>query len=140
MVMNRKGFLRIVEATIAVLIILSAFIVIASQKEATVTRDLSYRLPPFLDEVAEDQDFRIRIIQNPNDANLLGEIENQISNGLDNSALDLKVKICELKEQCPIDDWPGDFEVFSAERVVSAALDGSAYDAKKLKLFVWRKI
>ena len=65
---NKKGFMRVVEATIAILIILVALVIISSQGVVHEARDFTEILPPLLDEVAQNLTLREEIINNYNES------------------------------------------------------------------------
>jgi len=144
--MNKKGFMRILEATIAIMIILGALLVISSNREVRVSRDLTETLPPYLEEVVENNSLREKIMEDfqtsnptfPGNEEILQEVELFLKNKIGNPGLGLSVSICELNVPCPLKSWPGDFEVFAAERIVSTIVGGNS-DPRKLKVFLWKK-
>ena len=133
---NKKGILRIVEAGIAVLIVLSVLLVVTtSQRGERATEDLSGVLPGLLDEVAKNSTLRnIIVSQPPGDATaaVISNIEDKIS-----PAFEYSVRICSPEKVCGLSEYPGT-DVFAAERIISSSLQ--TFDPKKLKIFLWRKV
>jgi hypothetical protein len=146
---NKKGFLRIIEATLAVMIVIGAMLLIASQREIKPSDDLTDLLPPILDEIAQNDVLRRDIIvtydtsQDPSETTnfaVLEGIESFIASRLDNSRFSHSASICDLYVVCPINEpFPvqSNTDIFSAERVISATLD-EADTPKRLKIFLWR--
>jgi len=148
--MDKIGFIRMIEATIAVMIILGALLVISSNKEVGVVRDLTETLPPFLDEVAQDVDKRREIIQDYDtdldhtqfdNALILEGIEQFLRERIKNDALEIEVRICDLEVVCFLKREPyPDTEIFTAERAISATLDPKTnFSPRKLKIFLWKR-
>ena len=126
---NKKGWLRIVEASFAIILILSIVLVLYSRTiENPQKSEAMYNLEKtILDEIASIPQLRNSILQG--DAVNVGLFAKQrIPSGFNFS-----VKICELEEICSSNIL--NKEVFSSERVVSSTLQD--YKPKKLKLFIW---
>jgi hypothetical protein len=148
---NKKGFLRVIEATIAVLIVLGALLLIASQKETKPPEDLSNLLPPILDEIAQDNDFRRDIVEiydvslSPDDDTnfqILENIEIFVGARISNPSLEYSASICDLNVVCPLnEEFPvqSNKDIFAAERAISATLEQVEYNPRRLKIFLWKK-
>jgi hypothetical protein len=145
---NKKGFLRIVEATIAVMIVLGSLVIISSNKEVQVGRDITETLPPFLEEVAENPTLRnnISLVYDVNkdhnesrNAFILGSIEEFLRPRINSQTLDYEVRICALENTCFIEPYPKAEEIFAAERVISTSISSQEFSPKKLKIFVWKR-
>ena len=147
--MNKKGFLRVVEATLAVIIILTVMLLIASQKDVKVSEDLTDILHPILDEIAQNDTFRTRIVIDynttlppsyPNNNLILDEIRDFVGSRIKSDSLNYSASICQLNVVCPLNEvYPveSNEDIFSAERVISSTLN-EADSPKRLKLFLWR--
>lgn len=139
MVMNKKGFMRIVEATVAVLIILAAMLLLSSHRTGSESLDLGKNLPQYLDEIANDGSLREEILHSPNESETEKSLENFVRTRM-NPATNYYIEICELSEPCYLDPYPDtEQEVFAAERVISTTLDEPGFSPKKIKIFVWLK-
>ena len=137
---NKKGLLRIVEASIAVLIVLAVILLVSVNKERDIERDLSEILTPILDEIARNTSLRDKIFLD--EINAIEEMETIVSNQLQNSFLSSKVVICgNINEFCGgLEDYPENAEgsIFSSERIISTRLDANLYNPKKLKIYLWK--
>ena len=131
---NKKGFMRILEATISIVLILSALIILSSRQESVEEKDLGVILPKILDEIAREPNLRIQIIRGDNP-----DLNSFVGERINNPSLEHAVKICALDEVCVLDNFPdGAEEIFASERVVSAVID-EPFEPKKVKIFLWRK-
>lgn len=134
--MNNKGFMRIVEATVAVLIVLGALLVIVSQQKAGGGAGQGESLPFILDEIAHNSSLRSEIVSGSPDAvEKIGDfLEQRIDHGLNYS-----VRICEIDNLCPLENAPSSAgkDVFAAERIISSYAGG--FNPRKVKAFLWRE-
>ena len=131
--MNKKGWIRIVEATIAILIVIG-FVLTYTAKRQPVENDLIPVITPILQEMADNNTMRETILSSDDGVVTTGQIHNFVKS-LVPSNLNEEVKICELKDIC---GFEGDFpntDVYAVERVISAA---KSSDSKKVKIFLWR--
>ncbi|MBI5803618.1 hypothetical protein HY450_00065 [Candidatus Pacearchaeota archaeon] len=147
---GKKGFLKILEATIAVVIIFGALILLSSQKTHSQEEDLSEMIPPLLEEVAQNIPLRTRIIEEydtqksyeeqPN-AGIIQSIEDFIRPKIRNPELELSARVCELDEICFLEPYPVEENknLFSAERVISTIVIEEEFSPKKVKIFLYRK-
>jgi hypothetical protein len=131
--MNKRGWLKIVEAVLAVLIIFSVVLIIMAKQQ--VRPDLSEEIYAneiqILNLIAQDNNLRAEILQdNPTNANI--KIEQHLS-----QSLDFLTKICDINEACNSDLTPTDREVYVKEVLITSTLE--IYNPKKLRLFVWSK-
>jgi hypothetical protein len=137
---NKRGFLRIVEASIAVLIVLGVILFVSFDTEK-VEGDLSDRIPPILDEIAKDVDLREKLWND--EAGSLVDMEVIVADRLGTQAIGYAVVICpDINSLCGgLGSYPQDAagSIFSAEGVISTNLE-SATQPKKIKIYLWRKI
>jgi hypothetical protein len=137
--MNRRGWIRIVEASLAVLIVLGVLIVINSGNKSTKTLDLTEKIPPLLDEIASNQTLREKIV-NSDDSNVASvesELKAVLAKRIDNPLLDYTVKICPITDSfCSLSPLPKE-EIYVGERIISSTLN--QINPKRLKLFIWTK-
>jgi len=131
--MNKRGWLRIVEAFLAVLIILSAVLIIMSKQD--VVEDSS-------DNIAEVQNKILEIISK-NDI-LRGEILAEDKTGVIAEIslmlpknLNFTIGICKVNDACGSEGIPYDKSVYTKEILITSTL--SKYEPKKLRLFVWER-
>ncbi|MBU0760646.1 MAG: hypothetical protein KJ600_04645 [Nanoarchaeota archaeon] len=139
--MNKKGFMRVVEATIAILIIFGVLLVIVPKKTSSEEKDFSEILPGLLDELAQNLTLREELISGAKEDGFLeGEIETLLGQRIKNPSLSYSVEICELDEICYLEPYPADVEedIYAAERVVSASIKNLDFSPKKIKIFLWQ--
>ncbi|MBS3098826.1 hypothetical protein J4462_01290 [Candidatus Pacearchaeota archaeon] len=150
---NKKGFLRIAEATISIMIILGFLLILNVNNEVRVERNLAETLPPFLEEVARDPELRLRILEYDTTESSgysynewrLGRIQGFLDERIKNSSFGYDVRICELDKVCPLVPYPVDAEeIFASERAVTTSVQENLaqqnFAPKKLKLFLWRRV
>jgi hypothetical protein len=133
--MNRKGWVRIVEAFFAVLIILGAVLVIMEKQIQQV--DIS-------DVVYEKERSILNVIVN-NDSlreDILGgdmtNVNDTITQNFPNTWA-FTTNVCNLDEACN-ENTPDDRDVYVSETLITASLTQFPEGrSKRLKLFVWRK-
>ncbi|MBU0466596.1 MAG: hypothetical protein KKD94_02385 [Nanoarchaeota archaeon] len=139
--MNKKGFMKIVEATIAVLIILVAIMLLSSQGDVYEGRDFSEILPLLLDEIAQNLTLREEIISDYDEDASETSIEESLKARITNPLLEYSIEICDLDEVCYLKPYPSDAEdnIFASERVVSADIKNQEFAPKKIKFFLWKR-
>ena len=137
MIKSKKGIIRILEAVIAILIIIGVVLVIAVNKPADTSVDFVGKLNDLLDEVAKNKTLRDDIILNGVGAE--GAVSDFLSDRI-GPGFQYEVKICSPNKICALTSFPGDVgtDVFSAERIISASLAKKNYYPQKVKVFLWR--
>lgn len=134
---NRRGIIKIIEATIAIILILSILMVVVSRRRDFEEMDFSKDIPPLLDEIAKNSTLRGKIVGV--DVNNPDEVEDELRNFLSGriiTTFDYDVKICSPDDICGLEEYPKT-SVFAAERIIASTFQ--VYDPKKLKIFVWLK-
>jgi len=135
-VMNNRGFMRVVEATIAIILVLGSLIILASRQDFEERKDLSEILPQILNEIAHDEGFRRKIVGGEN---VLGELESFVDDRIENPSLKFEIKICELDDLCSLTEAPENSkDIYVAERVISTSIEEPRFDPKKVRIFLWR--
>ena len=149
---GKRGFLRIVEATMAVLIILGALFVISSKREIDNRSDLTNILRKLLDEVAKNQEMRQNIVNyniskdrtDEENEQILVDLGGFLYVRINNPVLDYSISICKSDLPCPIyDQFPVDSpsDIYAAERIITTTQNqDSLGEIKKIKIFVWRVV
>ncbi|MFA5061331.1 MAG: hypothetical protein WC494_03380 [Candidatus Pacearchaeota archaeon] len=137
---NKRGWIRILEATIAVLIVSSVLIMIYSghPERVDLSEEISSLQKSILNEISSDNNLRSHVLNSEVGSNyemLVQHIEGKIP-----SQLNFSLKICSLSEaSCKLDEdifkTLVDKEVFVEEIIISTDL--STYNPKKVRLFVW---
>lgn len=130
---NKRGWLRIVEAVIAILIVFGAVLTVSMQSKTNrATDDICESLYPLLDEAAKNVSLRSEILNNDK-----SNVEDFFKKRIKNPSIDMEVKICELSDICPHNRAGMDkADVCAAERVISSSSTSS--NPKKLKVFLFK--
>ncbi len=131
--MNKGGWIRIVEATFASIIVLGVLFFLTVRDTGLSEQDLSSLGRSVLDEVAVNQTLRSYVLTD-NFVALNDSVATKISQGY----LDYEVRICPIQEICGKSVYtPGN--VYAAERVISASVNEDIFNPKKVRLFIWRR-
>ena len=124
---NKKGYLRIIEAVIAVLIVLGAVLFAISKDSSTPSENFCRDLQSYLDEIGKDNILRTAVLENK-----LLEIENFLQNRMSNPLIDYEIKICSPEDLCTLDKSGLDnIEVCAGERLISATPESENLSPKK---------
>ena len=137
MVMNKKGFLRILESVIAILIITGVMLAINLNKPEVSDDSYYYEIiSSSLKEISKTSNLRSQIIQQgKNSEGLLNDfIKEKIKDG----PLEFNIRVCEVEEICSI-NYPENSQgdVYSEQVIISSDLVN--FDPKKVKMLLWRK-
>ena len=146
--MNKKGFMRIAEATIAVMIVLGAMLLISSQKGGKTDEDLTNMISSFLEEIAKNDSLREKILSyntgedytTLSNAVILSNITGFLDKRIDDPLLNFSVSICDVEEICYLQPYPEGFygEIFSEDRIISTRLSETNFNPRKIAVFAWR--
>lgn len=128
---NKRGWLRVFEAVLAVLLILGAILLIYRGQQK-IPEEGNYILDwqtEILSRIAENENLRNAVAsQNKEVVNEFIE-ENLLPN------LNFSTKICALTGPCPMDFYV-ERDIFVQERIISGTLE--IYQPRKLRFFVWK--
>lgn len=128
---NKKGWLRIVEAFISILIIASVLIIVASrQPKQDETENVHELQRAILKQVSSNETLRGNILQGKED-NTKKFIEKKLP-----VYLNFSIRICEINEICGMRTYVAK-EIYGDEILIASNL--TQYSPKKLKFFVWEK-
>lgn len=136
-IMNKKGWILIIEAVIAVLI-LFGFLFITISKQAQELKILEekpifYNVAARLVSVAEKNETIRNYILAENEAEVNNSLKNELARI--NPGLNLDVKIKGSNEICS--STLKEKEIYVADAIIAANLTN--YELKKLCVFVWEK-
>ena len=143
---NKKGWIRIVEASIAILIIFTVLLFISGSKKQVTENDLSGFAGQLLEELGSRTDLREAIVSynlrdenDQNNAETINKIRHMINSRISNS-YNYSVRICDPNDVCGLDNFPLNTEgnIYARERIISSTLT-SNFEPKKLKIFLWIK-
>jgi hypothetical protein len=131
---NKKGVIRIIEAAISIVLIAIVLVMIYSQQTSTTNKanQISQMQREILDQIRNTDSLRNAVLIEDNPA-----LDEFVSNSL-SSIYDFEIKACSIDLSCPRNISKGqDKEIYVEETLVTGNL--TAYNPKKVKLFVWEK-
>ena len=148
---GKKGFLRVVEAMMAVLIILGALLIISPNEEKIKREDLTDVLRSLLDEIAKNQELREEIAnynlsQNRSsnkNKQILDHVRIFLEQNIKNPLFNYSISICKIdKDPCVLTNYPNyDIDIYSAERLITASvMQDEPPSIRKIKVFLWRRL
>lgn len=133
MIKNKRGWLRIVEASIAVLLVASVILIMISRMPREDKTESVHELQRhILRQVSSNETLRGEILQSQNQYD---KTEAFIQENLP-VYYNFTIRICEVEEVCGMPFYI-EREVYADEILITANLTN--YSPKKLKFFVWGK-
>lgn len=138
---DKKGVLRIVEASIAILLIFGILLAIFINRVDRDESNISDLLTPLLEEIARNDTLRERILNYDTNPEIIEHLEEEYLPGRLAPNIGRKVKICEPANACLLESTPDDAigDIFAKERIISTTLTREEFEPKKLKIFLYRK-
>jgi hypothetical protein len=129
---NKKAWLRIVEASIAVLIVASVLMIMISRTPGKDRSEEVHEMQRFiLEQISLNETLRGEILQE--DQTDKTETESFVRKNLP-VYYDFAIKVCEIEEICGMPFYI-EKEIYADEILITANL--TYYQPKKLKFFVW---
>lgn len=133
--MNEKGWIRIVEAIIGIMVIMAGILYINSRQPGKdISDDVYEKQRQILEIIANNENMRTEIIRNETglvDAFILKNIP---------SSWDFATNICNVDQVCTPEETPDDRDIYTSEIIISSNLtDYPDKKTKKLMFFVWSK-
>jgi len=126
---GKRGWLRIVEAFMAILLISGVLVYVMSEKTKTTSNEkIEILQKVILKEISDSEELRQAVI---NEESI--KIDEYVSLRIP-STLNYELKICDLNDVCRMENYIPE-NVYVQETVISSSLD--EYNVKKVKLFVW---
>lgn len=139
---NKKGWLRIVEASIAIIIVLSIVLIMYDRRKVSIESDLAERITPLLDEIARNATMRGIILK---DNATMNEAENLIIDFLSKRIMETyigyNVSVHNLNESSALQSYPAGVSgsMYAGDRIISSVLESETFAPKRVKLFLWVK-
>ncbi len=139
MIRNKKGWIKIVEAFVAVLLLAGVMIVVGGanpQKESLFERAHEIQIE-ILREIQLNDSLRAEIIGTNGEVrweDFPSETKQKIQDKKPAWFEDCQAKICDSGESCELDE-PQEENVFSESVIISANI--TEYNPRVLKLFCW---
>lgn len=135
---NRKAWLRIVEAFIAVLIVIGALLIVLSGKKAQQEQEFCSILPPMMEKIAKDEILRSEILLKGNETTI-NKIKRFLEGELKNPAFAFSVRICEPTDPCVLQEGGlENIDICAEQRIISTTKEQTSFSPKKLKVFMFR--
>ena len=133
---NKKGWLRIVEATIAILIIIGAVVFIALSNRPSIKEDYDTLPDSILDELAKNKSLKDKIIGNLSGAQ--GNVSAFVASRVNTMQINFSVQICPPSSECALSSIPSNLEgdLYASERYIGANL--TDFNIKKVRLYIWQ--
>ncbi len=134
--MYNRGWIRIVEASISIIIVLSALFLLYQQTNPAQTGSLNSYGRQILEEAAHDESLRLAIVTNESTSQQ--QLDSFIRSRLVSRSLTFEARICELDDACGKSNYTAG-EIYAVERVFAAAVssDRPMLTPKKVRLFIW---
>lgn len=134
MVKGKRGWIRIMEAVLAIILVTSILLVIYSkQQQATDLSDYIYRIQAqVLSDISFDKDLRNAVFENNAPV-----IEAYASSKIP-SNFNFEIKICNLDstDLCRMTEYT-EKDVYANDAILSTNL--FTFSPKKVRLFIWEK-
>ena len=133
--MNKKGFIRILEAIFAIMLIMGAVLIIISNNLQTsdISEEAYEKQRYILEIISNNESMRNEIISPDGD---LGKTNEFIKKTMPSS---WKYSVCVTSvDKICSPDVPDDKELYVSETIISSSLKKDYTASKKLRLFVWR--
>lgn len=139
---NKKGWIRIVEASIAILIILGVILtVVQIRKSTTRSSELSSDITALLDEIAKNATMRDKIItDNTASTEAEGMIKAFLAREIRDPSIGYGVVICQSDALCALDPYPEGISgnLYAGSRIISSSLRETGSGPKRVSIFLWR--
>ena len=135
---RKKGWLRILEATIAVIMILGVMLFLSSQSIKPSEDGMAEKLPPLLAEMAKNESFRELALSQPSSAE--SEAVAFLASKISDSSLKFAVRVCEIGSNCAPWSLPvsASDQIYASEYIISSTM--SEYKPTKVEVRMWREI
>ena len=142
--MNNRGWIKILEAFIAILLVAGVLLVVISKgyigKEDISSQvydiEISILREIQLNDVLRDYVLNAEPPIEWNDKNFPQALKEKIDSRIPNY-LDCEAKICELKGTCTLNEYPKK-DIYAQAAAITTTLEtGSGEQLKQLKLFCW---
>lgn len=139
---NKRGWLRIVEASIAVMMVLSSLLIIGNGIKVDRETNPQNRFYYLLEEMSKNNTLRGVILSynysNPesetNNLQIITSINGFLANEIKDNTMNYKFNICAPLDSCTIGANVSK-EVYSSERIITANLTSQGLNEKKIKIY-----
>ncbi|MEK6873338.1 MAG: hypothetical protein AABW91_00685 [Nanoarchaeota archaeon] len=140
MLKDKGGFLRVLEAVIAILLIAGAvsIILVRNTQKDNSSETIAQIQQIILEEISTNPELRTAVLSEPPNNALL----NNTISSLMPPEYSYEFKICSLEEICVLPNPAGYYtkgDIYADEVSIAATLDIAPTDPKRLRLFMWLK-
>lgn len=134
--MNNKGIIRIIEAFIAILLILGAVAIVLSRLGSNdfESQNIIETEKIILNQIADNANLRNQALSMSDDSQATAEITTFIASRVP-SRYEFEFKVCNFTNICPATNFHK--TLYAHERAVSSNL--TTYEPKKMKIYIWPK-
>ena len=139
--MNKKGFIRVLEAVFAIMLIMGAVLIIVSNNLQTsdISEEVYEKQRYILDIISNNETMRNEIISPDEDLTSLEQLTETNDFIKKTMPSSWKYSGCVISvERICSPDVPDDKELYVSETIISSSLKKDYSTAKKLRLFIWR--
>jgi len=136
-ILNKRGWIKIVEAFIAVLLIAGVLLVVINKGyigRTDISEQVYQTQLAVLREIELDSQLRTAVLAADFGENIPASVEERINKRMPDY-LNCSAKICELDAVCSLGEYPFDKDVYAQPVAITA--EGDNYDPRQLKLFCW---
>jgi len=136
---NRKGWVKILEAAVAIMLIFGFMLYLRAKVEKPALADQMYEMTHrVLSEISANETLRNEILNETLVEKPLTNIS--LNASINKYGFDYSFKVCKIADSCPptLPAESKDKEIF-ADTIIMSANPGQIYSPKKLSLFVWMK-
>jgi len=147
LVTNKKAWLRIVEASVAILIILAAILIIYGNVKSEVKEnpDIQEIIRPILKEIAQNSTLRDLVFAydlsalTPKNEMIKTRLSSFLESKIKNPALEARVEICAISSSCPLTEQIAkDVAIYTDDYLITSNL--TLFAPRRLKIFIWEKM
>ena len=143
MMKSKKAWIRIVEATVGVLLVASVLFVMVARAPKTSEKNIYETQHFILEQISKNDQLRGLIVNY--DTSVIPQPDPPINEvdlfirGMMPAYLDFKFRVCEVNAACGMLYYPGnkEKEIYSDEILITSTLQ--QYSPKKVRLFVWER-
>jgi hypothetical protein len=141
---NRRGWIKVFEAVIALLLIIGVVLTLIN-RGYLLQEDYSeemYELQiTILREIEKDNAMRVEILSSPEIDSFSFEVPESIKEKINSripNYLECESKICPLNEICSLEEYP-EKDVYAQSVAIAATPSLSDFSPRQLKIFCWMK-
>lgn len=140
---NKRGWIRIVEAFVAILLIAGTLLIVINKGyigKKDISKDVYEIETSILREIELNDGLRAEILNvepiPTEDTTYFPEVNDRIQRRIPDY-LECKAKICKMNEICVLDNLDIEKEIYAQSVAISASLD--TYNPRQLRLFCWER-